>query len=232
MVRLWCLDFRDAVRSDTDWRYSALQAGGGLLAALAMLAISIPLYVCATASVPIAAALVAGGMPTGAALVFLMAGPATNVATLGAIYRGFGGRILGVYLGTIIIGSIGFGMAFDWIITMQSVDSTMTHEHGAAWWEVASTVVLVALMAWFFVQDAGRWVRSRGADVSEGTSVDVAVSGMTCGGCVNKLDGALRKMNGAEHVSVQLNPQRAVVGGHVTEADVKAAIRAAGFETP
>ena len=145
---------------------------------------------------------------------------------------GFGGRILGVYLGTIIVGSIGFGMAFDWIITMQSVDSTMTHEHGAAWWEVASTVVLVALMAWFFIQDTGRWVRSRGANLSEGTSVDVAVSGMTCGGCVNKLDGALRKMNGAEHVSVQLNPQRAVVGGRVTEADVKATIRAAGFETP
>ena len=54
-----------------------LEGGGGILAALNMLVISAPLYVCATASVPIAASLVAGGMPTSAALVFAMAGPAT-----------------------------------------------------------------------------------------------------------------------------------------------------------
>ena len=53
---------------------AGLGAGGGLLAMLAMLLVSLPLYVCATASVPIAAALVAGGMPVGAARVFLMAG--------------------------------------------------------------------------------------------------------------------------------------------------------------
>ena len=209
----------------------ALQAGGGFVAALAMLAISVPLYVCATASVPIAAALVAGGMPTGAALVFLMAGPATNVATIGAIYRGFGARILGVYLGTILVGSIGFGMAFDWILTVQPVSDSMPHEHGAAWWAVASTVLLVALMGWFWVQDALRWGRSLGAKPLD-TSVSLDVSGMTCGGCVNKLDGALRKLDGVDFVSVQLNPQRAVVAGTVTEADVKAVIHAAGFETP
>ena len=66
---------------------------------LAALVIALPLYVCATASVPIAAALIAQGMPTGAALVFLMAGPATNIATIGAVKRAFGGRVLAVYLG-------------------------------------------------------------------------------------------------------------------------------------
>ena len=81
-------------------------AWGGLATNMAVLAISLPLYVCATASVPIAAALVAGGMPPGAALIFLMAGPATNVATMGAVLRGFGARILGIYLATIILCSI------------------------------------------------------------------------------------------------------------------------------
>lgn len=212
---------------------ASLQAGGGILAAVAMLAVSIPLYVCATASVPIAAALVAGGMPTGAALVFLMAGPATNVATIGAIYRGFGGRILGVYLATILVGSIGFGMAFDWIITAQVIQESAPHEHGVAWWAWGSTVILLGLVVWFFVQDATRWVRGLTAGtVDTASSVELDVSGMTCGGCVNKLDGALRKLEGADFVSVQLNPQRAVVGGSVTEADVKTVIRAAGFETP
>jgi hypothetical protein len=54
---------------------------------LVVLVISLPLYVCTTASVPIAASLIAAGMPAGSALVFLMAGPATNVVTIGAVYR-------------------------------------------------------------------------------------------------------------------------------------------------
>ena len=68
------------------------QVGGyGLLPAmLLMLAIAIPLYVCATASVPIAAALVSSGLPPAVALVFLMAGPATNLTTMGAIRKRFG----------------------------------------------------------------------------------------------------------------------------------------------
>ncbi len=67
----------------------------GLVGMLLVLAISLPLYVCTTASVPIAASLIAAGMPAGSALVFLMAGPATNVATIGAVYRTLGGRCPG-----------------------------------------------------------------------------------------------------------------------------------------
>ena len=64
-----------------------MAAMGSLAACLAVLVFSVPLYVCATASVPIAAALVMKGVPASAALVFLMAGPASNMATIGAIYR-------------------------------------------------------------------------------------------------------------------------------------------------
>src|SRR5690606_154518 len=93
-----------------------LAAAAGPWALVAVLLISVPLYVCATASVPIAAALVAGGFPAGAALVFLMAGPATNVATIGAVYRAFGRRILTIYLGTIVLGSLALGWAFESIL--------------------------------------------------------------------------------------------------------------------
>ncbi|NIM61216.1 MAG: hypothetical protein GTO30_06030, partial [Acidobacteria bacterium] len=67
--------------------FEAVTGRGPIVPVLLALVVSLPLYVCATASVPIAAALVAGGFPAGAALVFLMAGPATNVATMGAIRR-------------------------------------------------------------------------------------------------------------------------------------------------
>ncbi|MGB7475702.1 MAG: permease, partial [Polyangiales bacterium] len=95
---------------------------------LAALAIALPLYVCATASVPIAAALIAQGMPTGAALVFLMAGPATNIATIGAVKRAFGGRVLAVYLATVVIGSVGLAYVYDAFIPFAALGQ-MTHEH-------------------------------------------------------------------------------------------------------
>ena len=82
----------------------------GIWGMLLMLAISLPMYVCATASVPLAASLIVAGMSPGSALVLLMAGPTTNVATMGAIYRAFGQRVLAVFLGTVIVMSISLGL--------------------------------------------------------------------------------------------------------------------------
>jgi uncharacterized protein len=80
----------------------------------AMLLLGVPMYVCATASTPIAAALMAKGLEPGAALVFLLAGPATNVATI-AVLRGLlGGRTLVVYLASIA----GFALLAGWIIDL------------------------------------------------------------------------------------------------------------------
>ena len=78
--------------------WSGLSELGPIGVAGVTLAFSIPLYVCAVASVPIAAALVASGFPPSAALIFLMAGPATNIATIGAIARTFGRRNVVIYL--------------------------------------------------------------------------------------------------------------------------------------
>ncbi|MBN2607931.1 MAG: permease, partial [Candidatus Fermentibacteraceae bacterium] len=79
--------------------YPVLAGPVGLLAALAL---GIPLYVCSVASVPIAAGLIYAGFPVGSALVFLMAGPATNAATMGAVRRALGGRVFLIYLLTVI----------------------------------------------------------------------------------------------------------------------------------
>lgn len=136
----------------------------GLGAMLLCLAISIPLYVCALASVPIAAALVAGGMPAGAALVFLMAGPATNVATIGAVGRVLGWRVAGVYVGTVAVGSIALGLLYEaWIpLEVAAVEAAAVHgaHHPAA---QASAALLLALLASFALRDVARWWRARRA---------------------------------------------------------------------
>ena len=136
--------------------FTDLAAYGGLAAMLVTLVIAVPLYVCATASVPIAAALVATGLPTGAALVFLMAGPATNAATLGAVYRTLGRKPLAIYLATVIIGSIACGWAFDFVIDANIAPVNHDHE-SATWWSIASAVVLLGLIAWFAWQDVMRF---------------------------------------------------------------------------
>lgn len=83
--------------------------GSEILSLLAMLAIGIPLYICASASTPIAAALVLKGLSPGAALVFLLAGPATNAATLTVIGKFLGKRVTAIYLATIAVCSLVLG---------------------------------------------------------------------------------------------------------------------------
>ncbi len=87
--------------------------GSGLLPMLMMLAVGIPIYMCASASTPIAAALMAKGISPGAALVFLLAGPATNAATLVLLGRTFSRRFIEIYLASVVIGALLSGLALD-----------------------------------------------------------------------------------------------------------------------
>jgi uncharacterized membrane protein YraQ (UPF0718 family) len=89
--------------------------GSGLPAMLLMLAVGIPLYICATASTPIAAALILKGVSPGAALVFLLAGPATNLASLTVLVGTLGKRATTIYLSSIAVCSVIFGLLIDQI---------------------------------------------------------------------------------------------------------------------
>jgi hypothetical protein len=89
--------------------------GTGLPAMLLMLAVGIPLYICATASTPIAAALILKGVSPGAALVFLLAGPATNIASLTVLTGVLGKRATAIYLTTIAVSAVFFGLVVDQI---------------------------------------------------------------------------------------------------------------------
>ncbi len=91
------------------------------LSYLIVIAIAVPMYVCATASLPIAAGLMLAGVSPGAAFVFLSAGPATNTVTIGVVKKMLGGRALGIYLGSIVIGSILFGLGLDRLFAREGV---------------------------------------------------------------------------------------------------------------
>lgn len=95
---------------------------GGLLALILMAVIGIPLYICATAATPVAAGLLLAGISPGMALVFLLAGPVTSLATLAILRREFGNQALAVYLGSILLVTVLIGWVFDQGLAMTGWD--------------------------------------------------------------------------------------------------------------
>ncbi len=96
--------------------------GSGLGAKLLMLAVGVPMYVCATASTPVAAGLLLAGISPGTVLVFLLAGPATNLATILVIRREMGSATMLAYLAGIAIASLALGIAVDWLASTWRID--------------------------------------------------------------------------------------------------------------
>ncbi|MDQ7782659.1 MAG: SO_0444 family Cu/Zn efflux transporter [Desulfomonilaceae bacterium] len=134
-----------------DW-FIAHSLGSGFLAYLAMLVAGLPMYVCATMSTPIAAALIVKGLSPGAALVFLVAGPATNVATITMVGGLLGRRTLGIYLASIVICTLLMAFVTDAVYTAAGVSAGA--QVGAAsgelvpyWLEIAAAGVLALLIA-------------------------------------------------------------------------------------
>lgn len=122
-----------------------------LLSMLLVLCIAIPMYICATGSIPIAVALIMKGLTPGAALVLLMAGPACNVASLLVINKFLGRRTLLLYLCSIILGAIAAGFIIDQLPTEWFLPTLMKtadcHEaEGYSWFNVICTIILAVLL--------------------------------------------------------------------------------------
>ncbi|MBC8238536.1 MAG: SO_0444 family Cu/Zn efflux transporter [Helicobacteraceae bacterium] len=121
---------------------------------LIAIAIAVPLYVCATASLPIAAALMIAGVSPGAAFVFLTAGPATNTVTIGVVKSMLGKTSLIIYLSTIVLGSMLFGLGLDYIFDSNSIDaSKLIHIHEEIGLiEIISSTILWALIIYYIAK--------------------------------------------------------------------------------
>lgn len=105
--------------------------GGGLPSMLIMLAVGVPIYICASASTPIAAALILQGVSPGAALVFLLAGPATNITSLTVLLSLLGRRATLIYLLVLAVGAVTAGLVVDGLYSMLGLEATSQLGSGA-----------------------------------------------------------------------------------------------------
>jgi len=173
----------------------------GFYGMLIMLVASIPLYVCATSSVPIAAVLLMKGISPGALLVFLMAGPATNAATISVVGNNLGKKTLFAYLFSIIVGSLAFGLIMDnWlpIEWFMPVLGLHEHTHGLLphWFNVASTLLLIGLLLNGYISNLVAWLKSKKKKANNDfvsfavdiPAMTVSVEGMTCAKCKAKVE--------------------------------------------
>jgi uncharacterized membrane protein YraQ (UPF0718 family) len=133
--------------------------GQGPRALLTMLVMGIPLYMCASASTPVAAALMLKGISPGAALVFLLAGPATNASSLVVIAKVFGRRFVAIYLGSVVISALGMGYGLDLLLERLGISLQQPLAIGASesvgGMEAFSALVLGALILWSLAR--GSW---------------------------------------------------------------------------
>ena len=126
------------------------QWGDGLLAMLVMAVIGVPMYICATASTPIAAGFLAVGISPGAVLVFMLAGPATNLSTMGMVRKEMGTSVLVGYIVGILSASIGLGYLANWLVASFQFEvfqvAASHHEMTHSWIYPASALLLSLLI--------------------------------------------------------------------------------------
>jgi len=178
----------------------------GILGMLLILAVSIPLYVCATASVPIAAVLLMKGLSPGAMLVFLMAGPATNAATMTVIGNTLGRKTLVVYVSTLVLGSIAFGLLIDYLLPVSWFAPVMQmgqhqHELLPLWLSYGSAMVLTGLLLYSFLK---KFISHKKTTMNPDTNINnlpymvFSVEGMTCNHCKSTVENGVSSIENVD----------------------------------
>jgi uncharacterized membrane protein YraQ (UPF0718 family) len=208
--------------------------GNDLVSMLLMLVIGIPMYVCATASTPIAAALIMNGLSPGAGLVFLLTGPATNAITISTVVRTMGKKAVAVYLLSISAVSLGLGYILNLITkiyTMEKIILTHNHEMIPEWFKITGAVLLLGMLLYYFIVRYffSKFKRSNAVGEEKTT---IIVKGMTCMHCAGNVKKAVESVDGVSDVNVNLddNTVSFLNKNESSISEIKKAVQSAGYE--
>ncbi len=201
-----------------------------LFSMIAVLIVAIPMYVCATGSIPIAMSLMLKGLSPGTALVLLMAGPAANFASFTLISREMGRKAASIYLATIIIGALAFGLAIDYLLPASWFSLGAVHDmsrhcyHFGVFPSICSGILTVLLLIALY-----RRYHHNNITITNMTK-EYTIKGMNCPHCQAAVTKSINSVAGVKQVDVNLSTGKATVEGEHNAEELIAAVRNAGFD--
>ncbi len=210
-------------------------SGFGFIELLVVLAASVPLYMCATGSIPIAAVLLMKGISPGAALVFLMAGPATNVATMAVLGKTMGRKSLLTYMATIIGGALLFGVLINAFIPADWILGQIPHLHGdghehqmlPVWIQWVSAIILIVSMTGGYFYS----IHKKRKKMNKTEGITVKVTGMTCSHCEANVKRNLEALKGITEVVADNRSETVKISGSGFDLDkVKKTVNGLGYQ--
>ena len=202
-----------------------------LLQMLVILIVAVPMYICSTGSIPVAAALMMKGLSPGAALVLLMAGPAVNLASVLVVRKSLGSRFTWIYLLTIVGFSILFGLLINAtglvVSPVASGDACCTAE--PVWptpFKLVCASILTLLIIFAFAMKLfDRFVQKE----ADPDSVVYTVEGMACSHCEAAVCRAVEEVPGVESAKASASGKKLTIKGTAAEEDIRAAVEKAGY---
>ena len=205
-----------------------------IAAMLLVVLIAVPMYVCATGSIPIAMALMLKGLTPGVAFVLLMAGPAANFASVMILNRTQGVKATAIYVASVVITAIGFGCLIDYVLPSGWFEPrTLTQETMChvtfGWFESACSIFLVFLLIASAMRTFSKSKHSHNI-VSQDMTKEFKIGGMNCAHCRASVEKAIAAVENVESVDVNLSTGIAMVTGDASTVSIEDAVKRAGFD--
>ena len=214
---------------------SVFQSG---LLGMAMIAIlAAPMYVCATASIPVALTLLMKGFSPGVAFAFLVTGPATNAASLTILSKTLGKKTTAIYLIFTILFAIIFGYLLDAIFTFFNLKPNdylnhtgMSDSHGAEGSDIVSItigIIFLCMLAFSFYR---KYFKKHKVIIMNNQKTELKIEGMTCNHCVMNVQKGIAAVKGVTAVDVILSDNKAIISGDFSLEAVASAVDELGYK--
>ncbi len=195
---------------------------------LLILLISLPLYVCATGSIPIAMSLLMKGLDPSLIILFLMAGPATNIASVALLVKTIGQKTFNLYLISIILSALFFTLLIhytlptEWFLKALPMNLDGMEMHHASPLTIGLTLIFFILL--IYANFPKNTTKMKTQDI------ELEVTGMTCNHCKVNVENNLKSIEGTEEVEAQPSTDKVYIKGNPDIEKVKSTIRELGYE--
>ncbi|HOK10037.1 MAG TPA: SO_0444 family Cu/Zn efflux transporter [Candidatus Hydrogenedens sp.] len=198
--------------------------GNGILQIFSAILVGIPIYVCATASIPIALSLIYLGASPGSALAFLIAGPATNMATIAVVKQFLGKKAVIIYVLTMIVSALFFGLTFDWLTNYVPSFQFSNHVHLMSHSSLADSPVkfislllltIILILSTIKIDSIIQYFMKRkiSPTIKEEPYLKIKVDGMTCSHCLTRVNSIISNISEVKEVDISLEKGIATIYG-------------------